>query len=709
MSSSITKFERRVLETVFKTDKYGEVLATSKISVLLRSPETFNFKTESCVAGSKTSYLPIEKLPGVIKNYIKVDIQAIRQLLSGVDSQMQMIAFAFESVVEYEFSKMFKGVHKADLYANIYAEYDQFSLEKIEILCRTAEVLSFSFDHYKNPLKLNILYTNLKPFVHLTELHLTSIESFRKYLYRKELEGLPGCLIHKSIGKPSNNHKLTLFMQDIILSLATTSFVKKSSTLIKAELDFLIERLGEKKADALGIYNLSITKISSFIKGPVGSQRIAEALADPKEFRRKVIGHFDFLRASAPLVKVSIDAYVIQIKYFDEDDNALRQFVGIHFHDDFSDCVLSSSLDDTENGRSLLKALRDYLVFTEGELPRFFYVDGFTNRILNQYPHIIDFLKRRGVEIKTGPNPNNRTSLERCFLTIQQKQLHKSIHYIGPGIKSKKPLSHPAKQFLIILKDKRNALTKWELQRLYKYLIEVGHNNQYRGRDSYAPEERLHLVDSDEACSIDLDMYLPYLTFDKHDVTVNAGAIRVPLKIEPEIKTEQDKMRCRNILYDKYENRNIEFKNQVDGSKINAYIDEDNPLLAHVYLLDTQSKVGVMKLTKRVPNNEYDRNKDDIKYIDERNAESARIKNKMAQDRIESLNRVNEALGFDLNEVTEEARSNKDLDQKSTSTNVGLNDLDDEKTLFDYRKTRNKRKHKYDGDDEFLEHLSDTF
>lgn len=51
----------------------------------------------------------------------------------------------------------------------------------------------------------------------------------------------------------------------------------------------------------------------------------------------------------------------------------------------------------------------------------------------------------------------------------------------------------------------------------------------------------------------------------------------------------------------------------------------------------------------------------------------------------------------------------KELDQMSTSTNVGLNDLDVDKSLFDHRKTRRKRKHKYNDDDEFLEHLSDTF
>ncbi|MGB4776729.1 MAG: hypothetical protein WBP45_16235, partial [Daejeonella sp.] len=73
------------------------------------------------------------------------------------------------------------------------------------------------------------------------------------------------------------------------------------------------------------------------------------------------------------------------------------------------------------------------------------------------------------------------------------------------------------------------------------------------------------------------------------------------------------------------------------------------------------------------------------------------------------INRVNDKLGFDLHEVTEVARAMKELDKMSTSTNIGLNDLDDDKSLFDHRKSRRKRKHKYDGDDEFLDSLSDTF
>lgn len=121
------------------------------------------------------------------------------------------------------------------------------------------------------------------------------------------------------------------------------------------------------------------------------------------------------------------------------------------------------------------------------------------------------------------------------------------------------------------------------------------------------------------------------------------------------------------------------------------------------------NRVGVMKLIQRVPNTEFDRTKEQKKYVNERNAESAKIENKLARDRMASLSRVDDALGFDLHEVTEEARAMKELDQMSTSTNVGLNDLDDEKSLFDYRKSRRKRKHKYDDDDEFLEQLSDTF
>ena len=222
---------------------------------------------------------------------------------------------------------------------------------------------------------------------------------------------------------------------------------------------------------------------------------------------------------------------------------------------------------------------------------------------------------------------------------MQQKQLPKSIHYIGPGIKAKKPLSHPSKQFLIILNSKKNALAKWELARLYKYLIEVGHNKQFIGRDFYTPNDRFNLANSDEACTIDLDIYLPYLTYHKHKVSVTAGAIRVPLKVQPEIKSEADKMRNRNILHDKYENRTEEFRKQAEGELVDAYIDE-NPLQAHVYLRGTQTKVGIMKLLKRVPNNEFDRTEEQKKFVNERNAESARIENKLAQDRVASLSRV---------------------------------------------------------------------
>lgn len=707
MGSAITAFERKVLETAFKQNDHGELLVSSKLQLLLRSPETFNFKTHSCTTGCIVVFQMKELLPAVIKDYLEEDLHTIHGVLTNRNDQLVVINF--EGVVDYEFNKLFKEGYRMDLYAKVFAEYDQFSLEKIERLCRSAELLRFAFDHYKNPIKFNIIYTKLKPFVHLTELHLTSIESTRKLIYRKEIEGLPSCLIHKSLGKPSNNHKLTPFMQDVVLSLATTAFVSKSANLVKSELDFLIERIGEEKADALGIYNLSSGKISSFLEGPIGSQRIAEALADPKEFRRKVIGHFDFFRASAPLVKVSIDAYVIQIKYFDEDNGKLREFVAIHFHDDFSDLVLSTSLDDSENGESFLRAFRDYLVFTKGALPRCIYVDGFTNRILKKYPEVVDFLRRRGVVIESSPNPNNKSSLERCLLTVQQKQLPKSIHYIGPGIKAKKPLSHPAKQFLIVLNSKSNALAKWELARLYKYLIEVGHNKKFHGRDLYTPFERYDLVESDGVCSIDLDTYLPYLTYHKHEVTVTAGAIRVPLKVKLEEKSEADKMRYRNILTDKYENRAQEFRDKVDGELVNARIDNENPIHAHIYLLDTQTKVGVMKLVNRVPNNEYDRTDEQKAYVNKRTAESARIESKLAQDRVDSLRRVNDALGFDIREVTEEVRAMKELDEMSTGTNVGLNDLEDEKIFFDHRKTRRKRKHKYDGDDEFLENLSDTF
>ncbi|MGB4775556.1 MAG: hypothetical protein WBP45_10310, partial [Daejeonella sp.] len=304
MGSVITAFERKVLETAFKIDEHGYLLVVSKLQALLRSPETFNLKKDSFIFGNNSFYQKIELLPPLIKNYYEEDFRIVYDVLTGKNEEV--VAITFELIVNYEFENLFKEGYQMDLYADVFAKFDQFSLDKIERLCRTAKFLQFAFDHYKNPIKLNVLYAKLKPYIHLTELHLTSIESFRKLIYRKEIEGLPKCLIHKSLGKPSNNHKLTPFMQDIILSLATTSFVSKSAMLVKSELDFLIERIGNEKADNLGIYNLSCGKISSFLRGPIGSQRIAEALADLNEFRRKVIGHFNFLRASSPLVKVSV-------------------------------------------------------------------------------------------------------------------------------------------------------------------------------------------------------------------------------------------------------------------------------------------------------------------------------------------------------------------------------------------------------------------
>ena len=47
-----------------------------------------------------------------------------------------------------------------------------------------------------------------------------------------------------------------------------------------------------------------------------------------------------------------------------------------------------------------------------------------------------------------------------------------------------------------------------------------------------------------------------------------------------------------------------------------------------------------MKLLKRVPNNEFDRTEEQKKFVNERNAESARIENKLAQARVASLSRV---------------------------------------------------------------------
>lgn len=703
MNTYITAFQKKVLEKTFRLDsRFGDLLVTSKLQTLLLSPENFNFKIHSSFNGNIAVFIPTSKLPPILLKLIECDFGLIWKELTPISENSTKILF--EGVVEYEFNNLFRNGYKSFRYAHVFAGYDQFSLEKIERFSRSCEALDFIFVHDKDPLKFNIIYDKLKVYQHLTVFPLTSVEAFRKYINRKE-KGFPESLIHKATNRPSNNLKLTPLMQKVLTTLATCGTLKKSASNVKEELDFLIERI--KDPDAIGIYSLSEQKVSLFLDSPEAKIMEAEALADPMEFQRRVTGSFNFFKASATFVKVSIDALVIQIKYYDEDDRSLKEYVGIHIHDDCTDFVFSINLDDTENGESLLKALRDYLIFTKGALPRCIYLDGFTMKLLKKYPRIIDLFERNGVQLLPSPNPNNKSSLERCFLTIQQKQLIKSVNFIGPGIKAKKRMSHPSKMFRVILNHKRNALKKWELNRTYKYLVKVCHNEGYFGKDLCTPKDRLELIEANPICYIDLDRYLP-LCYHLHEVTVVAGAIVVPIKQKLEIKSKSDEIRYRNIHTDKYENRGDEIMAKMNEERVDAYIDSDNPLLAHIYLKDTTEKVGVMRLTTRVPNNEFDRNEEDHSYVQTRNEESAKIKARKTKKREKYLKEVNNTIGFDIRDVTKQKRLEEDIKSKSVSSNIGLDMLDDEKKIFDADKSRRKRRLKYD-DDDFDMEILDTF
>lgn len=702
----ITNFERMLIFKLFKLEK-GEILFNNRLTALLGTRSGVSVDQES---NPMSLFRKLSEAPVPLTNLIKKNDEVqIRNELLGLTRYSP----TFEQVLTYELNRIFQSEERESEYAHYYAEIDQFSMDTISLLARTHAVLNLIFPLYRDTAKLNITYEMLKPYQHFTVLKMSSISSFRKYIERKEKATLPDGLIHGHIDKPSNNRSLSDFMKDVLIQLATLSIIKKSSSHIKTELDNLISKLGDN-ADNKGIYSLSVSKIANFLATPEADNRIKFALAEPVVFNRKVLGLHSFLRASAPMVKVNVDAYLYQIKYHEEDNNTLEQFVGVHFHDDFSDFVPSVNLSTSENSKSFLKAFEGFFIATKGALPRILSMDGFTYKILMKCQKVMNLLERNGVKIDVSPNANNKSSLERLFLSVQQKDLPKSIYYIGPGIKSKKPLTHPAKVFKIVLAQKNNALSEYELNRLLKYLVKISHNKNNVGHDIYTPEGRWLEVEMNPVTRLDVNQWLPYLCFEQHTVGVEGGTIRISKKM-PEvpkgIRPPSEGIRDRNIRDEIYRNRDSDFLDKFNGVRVDAYINVDDPLIAHIYQIDTWNKVAEMTLYKRFPNNDFDRSEEDVKRKREFDMQSAKNRAKYETDAKVRSERISEKLGFDITSITEQELTTSEFKKMSVRHQIGLDENEksiNKSQLFHANKSRRKRRLADNEDDLGLD-VQDTF
>ncbi len=640
----LTRFETAILSGVFKIVK-GELHCHSLLPHLLSGKDP-----KDNAAIERLAYWPIDHLPTTLRSKLDSDTcRVITQRISIVSmySLEMMDNITFEQHFVSRLKSLFKNAEFMT-YKSVYAVFDFLSNDQVEDKAKLQAVIFLMLPFYKDQRKLDFMFHHLNTNYYSVDIPLSTADSLRRYLNRKEEEGFPDSLIHGLFDEPSNNRELSTLMKDLLIVLAVSTPFHQSAEIIKENLDHIF--IAFPNAKEAGFYSVSASKIGAFIATPEALSAISSAKDEPNEFRRKFTGVLRFSRASAPLVKIYVDGYVFQIKYRNEQTGDPDTLTGIFISDDNSDFTISLAIGDVENTDLLMEAFQEYFMKTNYSLPREIVLDKHAYKMLKRNIKLMELFSRYGVEITPSSNPN-RKRIERFFLLFQQRFMSHVIQFIGPGIKAtKRKNPHPFKSFLIMLN--KDLPSKYDLIPILKRLVFVNYNKGYKNNlftgNAY---ERFHERPRNPLVVLpDGSQLLPILFFEQHSLTVRGASVVV----RKTVKGVSDEFHF-------YYKRDMDFIENFTGIELDGYLDIEDPSVIHLYEKGTTKFIFCVPEFIIIPVAEFDRteqNKVDVRTFNKITKELI----KAHEDRLNSRkDNVTKALGGrDVHKLTKAAAIKKE-------------------------------------------------
>ncbi|HTJ51868.1 MAG TPA: hypothetical protein VL443_20550 [Cyclobacteriaceae bacterium] len=666
--------ERILITRIFKKDK-NELLYNSKLPKLLSGKTTCN--------NEGTKFFPVSSAPSTIATKFPPTVcESISQYLFHSNYQTTVIEHNFERYFLSCLEHLFQGRHgqREDYrdYQDIYAAKDYLSEKKV-IELSMLHALLVLVERYSNDInKLRFIYDHLCENSYGIPIPTTTFESFRKYLRRKR-NRLPDAIIHGLYNQPSNNHEITELMKNVLILLDINILTHKSAYSVKEDLDHIIETMPNAKV--YGIYSLSRSKIASFLKEPKANNLRNYAKSNPLEFRRKVTGMLAFLRASAPLVKIYVDAYVFQVEYKNAVTKKPDRIVGVMILDDFSDYVIAEDIGDSENYDVLMTAFERYFKRTKNAISREIVVDKFTYRILRKNKALMNLFRRYGLEegrgITISSNPNRKSRLELFFNIYQQKMMGSMIIYIGPSLRAKRNHSHPFKEFIIHLR--KNLPEKFDVVLELRKLIKIHYNKDYISptqENLSTPENRFDTYDWNPLATVTKEVVNTLFT-EHHSVTIRAGA--AVLKQDGQLL----------IFY----KRDFDFINNFNGVEVDAYL-SSKLIELFIYRKDSFDVIATVPLFKIVPSALFDRTEEDKAWVANFNKETANLLSLFEKElSLMEATVISAVKGRDIQKYTKLAQMKKEMSiEQDIAGEMNLTTQKEEPVLFHANKSRRKTK-----------------
>ncbi|MBL7852823.1 MAG: hypothetical protein JNL17_00380 [Cyclobacteriaceae bacterium] len=640
----LTHFETSILAGVFK-------MAEGELHYHVSLPFLLSGKPPKDIGNlEKFAYEPIDTLPTTLRS--KFDAETCRVIIQKIStvsiySHELMEAITFEQYFLGRLKQIFKAKEYLS-YNPVYAVFDFLTEDQVEDRAKLQAVISLMLPFYRDRKRLEFIFDHLTTNYYNLALPLSTVDSLRKYLSRKEREGFPGCLIHGLFAQPSNNRELSPLMKDLLIVLAVSAPFHQSAEIIKENLDHVLVTCPSAKE--AGFYSVSTSKITAFMATPEAVSAVSFAKDEPNEFRRKFTGVLRFSRASSPLVKIYIDGYVFQIKCRNEETGDPDTLTGIFISDDHSDFIISMAIGDTENTDLLMEAFKDYLIKTKYALPREIVVDKHIYKMLKRNVNLIALLNRFGVHIVPSSNPN-RKRIERFFLLFQQRFMAHVIQYIGPGIKATKTKNaHPFRRFLIMLNE--NLPSRYDLIPMLKRLVKQNYNREYKSDTIMgSAHERFHdRVQNPIIVLTNGPQLLPSLFFEKHLLTVRGASVLV----RRTFKNGSDDFHF-------YYKREMDFIERYTDEQVEGYLDSNDPSSIHLYEKGTTKFICTVPEFTVIPVAEFDRTEQNIECVRTFNRVTRELI-KAHKERLDSRHdNVTKALGGrDVRQLTKAAQIKKE-------------------------------------------------
>lgn len=648
----LTKFQTKILTSVFKISKEyvdqgnPNEIATACLSVREELPSLLIGKSGAQRFESTDNYLSVpftldiidgpfsatpskvstksDSLAKILSNEICNNVYSLLQV-SEIMLRNSVSKNSFESVFISEVEQMLQ-LETYRINQPFFAEYEQFSGETVIEKAKTLSLIKLIVPHYRNPSLLTCMFNVLRIRAYEISIHLTSVEALRKYISRKESKGLPGSLVHGSIGKPSHNPSVSDFMRDLIIEFATMVPRHRSAQAIHDDLDFLLRNMTDP--EAYGVYPVSIHWISKFIASPEAIARIAYAKENPLEFKQRFIGVLRFARASAPLIRIYIDGYSFQLKVLNDDTGKEDTLVGIFITDDHSSYCIACEIGDAEDKDLLVRTLESYFEKVKDALPHEIVMDRYTYRILKKsLTHIYDFLIRMGVKITPTSHPNAKR-IERFFRTFQEKILHHLLHYIGSGIKSKSKYSHPPKAFLLALKTV--LASKFDMIPVLKRLVKNEFNRHYQIHQDEALVTPEYLFQNLSHLKIATENQVRSLFYDLHQVTFRGAGVTI--------------QRDENLHI--YLNRDFKVITTYHGVSVDAYVHRNDTSKIFIYRQDSFELLITIDELAIIPVSDIDRTEQDKFRFKELAKQAREVLQYFKDDSENRTNRIIRTLKF---------------------------------------------------------------